>query len=343
MEFRDRGLPGGARRSEPSWPTVIATTLRLWLERHPVVVGGKTIRVRPRVLAFALVISLAAGVLAAGVAGALVAGGAASNATRAAASSRSNPSSPSPAAVAALSASVATRDQAARWVATQVAASAIVSCDPAMCAALEAAGVPAARLLVLGTAAADPLGSDIVVATQAIRSQFGARLESVYAPTVIASFGAGAGRIDVRASAPLGAASYESDLATDRRARMVAGSQLLRNSRIVLSTSARAALRDGAVDSRLLLTLAALAAEQPVRIIAFGDPSPGANPAVPLRGVEIAPVSGGARASALLSGMRSFLNAQRWPFLPLRISLGGTSTLNFEYAAPSPLGLLGNS
>jgi len=27
---------GGARRSEPSWPTVIATTIRLWVDRHPV-------------------------------------------------------------------------------------------------------------------------------------------------------------------------------------------------------------------------------------------------------------------------------------------------------------------
>src|ERR1700728_1369878 len=26
----------GARRPEPSWPTVIATTVRLWVSRHPV-------------------------------------------------------------------------------------------------------------------------------------------------------------------------------------------------------------------------------------------------------------------------------------------------------------------
>jgi hypothetical protein len=39
----------GAVPPEPSWPTVIATTIRLWLERHPIVVGGKTIRIRPQV------------------------------------------------------------------------------------------------------------------------------------------------------------------------------------------------------------------------------------------------------------------------------------------------------
>jgi sortase (surface protein transpeptidase) len=46
-DMRPRGRPS---RPEPSWPTVIATTLRLWLERHPVVVHGKTIRIQLPVL-----------------------------------------------------------------------------------------------------------------------------------------------------------------------------------------------------------------------------------------------------------------------------------------------------
>jgi hypothetical protein len=181
----------------------------------------------------------------------------------------------------------------------------------------------------------------VVVATLAVRNQFGARLESVYAPTVIASFGSGAGRIDVRASAPLGAAAYESALTADQRARATVGSQLLGNASIVLPPSAKAALRDGDVDSRVLLTLAALAGQQPVRVLAFNDLSPGAGPAVPLRGIEIAPLGDGAQARARLQAMISFLDAQRSPFLPLRVSLDGTSSLSFEYAAPSPLGLLG--
>jgi hypothetical protein len=47
MGYGDMGPMGRARPPEPSWPTVIATTLRLWLERHPIVVGGKTIRIWP--------------------------------------------------------------------------------------------------------------------------------------------------------------------------------------------------------------------------------------------------------------------------------------------------------
>jgi hypothetical protein len=181
----------------------------------------------------------------------------------------------------------------------------------------------------------------VVVATLAVRNEFGARLESVYAPTVIASFGSGAARIDVRAIAPLGAAAYESALAGDRRARAAAGSQLLHNARIVFPPSAKAALRGGEVDSRLLLTLAALAGQQPVRVLAFTDLSPGANPAIPLRGAEIAPLNDGSQGRARLRMMLSFLRGQRSPFVPLRITLDGTSSLNFEYAAPIPLGLLG--
>ena len=49
MEYRDTGPRGRRPRREPSWPTVIATTVRLWLERRSIVVGSKTIRIRPLV------------------------------------------------------------------------------------------------------------------------------------------------------------------------------------------------------------------------------------------------------------------------------------------------------
>ena len=88
------------------------------------------------------------------------------------------------------------------------------------------------------------------------------------------------------------------------------------------------------------MILAALAAQQPVRITSFGDMSPGAG-SVPLRSVQIAPLGSGAKAKASLRSMLSFIDAQRPPFKPLRAGLGGSSVLTVEYAAPSPLGLLG--
>jgi hypothetical protein len=238
-----------------------------------------------------------------------------------------------------LQAATATRTTAARWIAGQVGASAIVACDPAMCAALQASGVAAGRLLVLGTSASDPLGSDLVVATPALRSQFGARLASVYAPVVIAGFGSGPARIDIRAVAADGTAAYDAAAAADRSARIAAGQQLIRNHRIAMTAAAQAVLRAGRVDPRLLAMLSALAAQQPLRILAFGDPSPGSSAAIPLRGVELAPANAGTHAAARLRTMLSFLRAQRQPFLPMTAALVHQSALSVEYAAPSPLGL----
>jgi hypothetical protein len=140
-----------------------------------------------------------------------------------------------------------------------------------------------------------------------------------------------------------GTAAYDSALAADRTARIAAGGQLIGNHRIAMTAAAQAELRAGQVDPRLLAMLAALAAQQPLRIIAFGDPAPGAGPAVPLRSVELAPAKAGANAgtnaATRLRTMLSFLQAQQQPYLPTT-ALVHQSTLNVEYAAPSPLGLL---
>jgi len=331
MEYQNMGFSRRPSRTEPSWPTVIATTARLWLERHPLPSRRWTWG-RLAVLLAVLISAIAAGVI-----GVTIGRAAAPSAALPIAAPREATAASAPAG--ALGYSIATRDSAARWITRQIAPGAIVACDPAMCAALQADGLPAARLLVLGTAAADPLGSDVVVATPAVRNQFGGRLASVYAPAAIARFGSGAGRIDVRAIAPSGAAAYESALTADRLARIAAGRQLLRNAHIAASTAARAALRSGGVDSRLLITLAALAAQQPLRILAFNDPSPGV-PAAPFRGAVLAPSHAGAKAEASLRSMLSFLDAQRAPFLPLLASVDRDSDVSFEYAAPSPLGEL---
>jgi hypothetical protein len=324
MEDHGTG-PARPRRPEPSWPTVIATTVRLWVERHDAV-RRRTARAW-RVIAIAAVAALVVVATEA-----VIHRGPAPAAARSV-SSGTKTSAP-------LLAATATRDQAAAWIAGQVAADAIVACDPAMCAALAAAGLPAGRLVVLGTSAADPLGSDVIAATAAVRSQFGVRLESVYAPLIIASFGSGAGRIDIRAVAADGSAAYEASLAADVRARIAAGRQLAGNRRVSVSAAARAALDAGRVDPRLLLALATLAHSQSLRIVAFGDPSPGASPAVPLRSAEIIVIGRGDGTGARLRSMLSFLEAQRPPFLPAHAGIDGGSVLTVEYAAPSPLGLL---
>ena len=182
-------------------------------------------------------------------------------------------------AVPSVTAASATRDQAAAWVAAQVSGGAVLACDPAMCAALAQRGIPAGNLLILGPGSADPLGSAVVVETAAVRNILGDRLASVYAPEVLARFGTGAARIEVRIVAPDGTAAYRRALAVDIRARRAAGAQLLRAARITVTPSARAALAAGQVDARLLITLAALAASEPVRVDGFGGRGPGESPA----------------------------------------------------------------
>jgi hypothetical protein len=185
------------------------------------------------------------------------------------------------------------------------------------------------------------------MATPAVRSQFGNGLASVYAPGVIASFGSGELRIDVRAVAPDGAAAYWAARASDLAAQREAGSQLLRNPRISVSMAARSELAAGQIDTRLLITLAAVAATEPVQVMAFGDSGPGASPGMPLRAVELAApavASGTAGGTAGVQTMLAFVRAQRPPYLPAQAGIvrgpGGSSVLSIEFAAPSPAGLL---
>jgi tetratricopeptide (TPR) repeat protein len=236
-----------------------------------------------------------------------------------------------------------TRASAAAWVAGQVSRAAVIACDPAMCAALQQRGVPAGDLLALGPGGPpDPLASNVVIATAAVRSEFGARLTAVYAPVLLAAFGAGPAAIQVRAMAPDGAAAYLSSLRSDQAARRLAGTELLRNGRLAVSGQARVQLGAGRVDARLLATLATLADIQPLRIVAFADAGPAAAPAVPFRLAEVAP--GPDAGPGWSQSVLRFLAVQQAQFRPAAagpIRLPGyTQAVRIEYASPSPLGLL---
>jgi hypothetical protein len=233
---------------------------------------------------------------------------------------------------------------AAAWVAQQVARSAIVACDPLMCSALEAQGVPAASLLVLQTGTTSPLGAQVVVATPAVRSQFGGRLDTLYAPSVIASFGSGLDQVSVQVIAKDGSPAYLTALREDVAARKAAGAQLLANKRIRASAEARAQLAAGAVDSRLLIMLPALAAVHPIQILAFGHPAPGAGPGVPVCSADL---SGSGQAASMtdasyLGWLTSFVRAQLVPFAGSMTVLQqvGQPIVRVVFAQPSPLGLL---
>jgi hypothetical protein len=303
----------------------MGNTVRLWVERHQRHQRRQVARQRLVLLLGALV----AMALGAGVTLAFTQRDHAQTASQLTGSGQAS---------SALQAAATGRDQAAAWIAAQVAPSVVVSCDPEMCNELQKSGFPAGQLMELQPSAPDPLGSLLVVATPVIRSQFGTRLASVYAPLVIASFGSGAERVDVRYVAPDGSTAFESRLATDRNNRIAAGEQLLNNNRIQASASARQALRAGQVDPRLLVTLSALAHQLPLRLVAFDDPSPGVSSDVPLRGAEL-----GAAAPAGLSAMVAFLRAQQSQYAPavtrITKTANGQSVVTVRYDAPGPMGL----
>jgi hypothetical protein len=309
----------------PSWGAVAGTTLRLWAQR----------RRRGWRVAAAIVVALVV-FAAGGLTAALLRKGGQGNA--AAAGGR-----PSAAAGSgAVQAATAARQQAAAWVAAQVSHTAVVSCDPAMCAALQAKGFPAGDLMTLGPGSNNPLGSAVIVATAAVRSLFGSRLTSVYAPTAVASFGSGAAQISVRVYAAGGASSYLASLKADEQSRISVGRQLLRNARVSAAPAARQQLVTGQVDSRLLITIATLSGQGPVSIVAFGDSGPGASPGAPLREAElIAPANA---KSGYLRSTISLLQAQQQPYLANSVTLvqlaNGQQAVRIEFAAPSPLGLL---
>jgi len=326
-------VPGSYQApSAPSWPKVIATTLRLWLRRRALRVpdgpdAGRLARRRALISGLS-VLTLAA----AATAGLTVAdrspdgGGHQAGTTRLSA--------------AALAAAAANRELAATWIVAQVSRGVIVACDPLMCAVLQHAGFPAAALESLGPGAADPLGSGVVVSTAVVRSELGPRLASVYAPVVLASFGSGSSAVAVRVTAPDGSAAYLSAAHADLLARQQDGAMLLRNTNVHASPSGQADLAAGLVDSRLLITLAALAHSVPVYVRQFGDGGPGATTGTPLRSMTIGATL--PRDAGYLTEILAFLRAQRAPFLAATTvsGTGAATALQIVFTAPSPLGLL---
>jgi hypothetical protein len=304
------------RTAEPSWGRVLATTVRLFVARR-----WRTGTAAALATALVAVAALwFTGVLA----------GAAAPAARV------SVRSPAPAGNAVpLSSGAATRSRAAAWIAGQVGANAIIACYPDMCAVLQAHGVMAGRLMPLRTAAASPRGAGLLVTSPSTRSQ-GA---DEYAPAVIASFGSGDTRVDVRAAEPGGTPAYAAARRADLQARRSAGSQLLQNRRLEFTARDAGQLRAGAVDSRLLATLAALASQHSFRVTGFGAAAPGVQ--VLFRAATLTSSGNG---TAALGAAAALVRAQAPPYLPANVTIvqlaTGQTALTIEFAAPSPLGLL---
>ena len=324
--------PARSPKAEPSWGSVLASTMRLWAQRR-----GR--RWRATVVA-ALVLVVAA----AGVTAGTVWMTSRHRATASPSSSTSPTAAHSPPPVTgAVSAAASVRKAAARWVTKQVNRAAIVACDPAMCSLLHDSGFPAANLVPVLPDTTDPLGADLVMATAVVRNQFGRLLTQVYAPMAIARFGTGNLRIDVRQVLPAGSSGARAQLAAKLREARQSGRELLANSRIQVSGPARTVLSKGHVDERLMATLAALATEEPIDVLGFGDANPGASAWVPLRSVDLVATDPdqGRNVRAYRHALISFLRAQdtalyRATSITVLTTQSGNRVIRIAFAAPSP-------
>jgi hypothetical protein len=341
--------------SEPSWGKVLATTVSLWTSRRlrRLTGGGRaggpgtaaTTDAQPRrsgfrwpLVVFVLVLVILALV-------GLQLSGALSQHSKGQAATGSGGSS-SGGSNGALSAAQAARSRAATWVTQQVTGSAMIACDPLMCSALQSDGVAAARLVTVLATTPDPLGTDVVVATSSIRSQFGRSLTTEYAPQLLASFGSGTSRVDVRAVAADGAAAFKTAEAADRAQRIKAGTQLIRNDSLIGAEDS-GQIRAGRVDSRLLITLASLLSQRPVDVGSFEVTGPGAP--VLYREVTIVDTPGQTGPAALQADLDQ-VRTQPSSYQPAHAEIvrlaNGQSALRIAFGAPDPPGLLsggGNS
>jgi len=251
---------------------------------------------------------------------------------------------------------VAVRNEAAAWIARWVSRSAVVGCDRLMCSTLQAHHVPAEQFMLINPSSIDPVGSDVVVETAIVRSLYGGRLGAVYAPAILARFGSGNARIDIRVTSRYGSAvRFERKLQANVSARRLGGQALLSNRRIAESALAATQLRAGMVDSRILATIAPLVAtcRCSLTILGFAGAAPGASKGMPLLSVDITAgdsadrgpaVSAGyerAEMPASLARILAFLRAQRQLLQPASVreitKPGGLTLIRADYAAPTPL------
>lgn len=123
--------------------------------------------------------------------------------------------------------------------------------------------------------------------------------------------------------------------------RIRTGRQLLESGKVSASAAAESDLLAGAVDTRLLLVIKAIANLEPVDVLGFADPGPGAS--TPFRQMTLAETDPAASVSppVYLQQMIALLHAHA-TFPPVRAQpvtlYDGQKVVRVEYSAPSPLG-----
>ncbi len=316
----------------PSWASVLAMTIRLWVTRRLHHLGRSR-----RALLIAICVLVVAAVVVI-----LRFTGTSSPAARVSASGSAQQGQPSRGSARPSAGIAAVQSQAAAWTAGQLGGDETIACDPSMCAALGAQGVASSRLVSLPPSASGTPGTDVIVTSPSAHAWL-----SQDAPTLLASFGSGAQLIEVRAISTGVPAAYQTTLRSDLADRRSAGAQLVHSRRIQVSAQGAEQLKAGEVDSRLLAVLALLGSQRSWQVITFGDASPGVpSTEAPYRQVIIAEADGRGGPGGLAAAL-AVVRVQQVPYQPAQVSIvrlaDGQAGLRIDFAAPSPLGLLTGS
>jgi hypothetical protein len=330
----------GQQPATPSWLKVIGTTIRLWMRRRLLRVpdSGKVSRAR-----LAAVLTIVVVVMAGGAAAAVALSTrspVARSGNHAASRVKLTPAQAA-AQAATASAEQANSKLAASWFATQAGPGLIIGCDPATCAAILAAGYPTGGQVVLQPGVSMPRPGSLIVASAAIRAQYGPQLVGL-APEVLAAFGTGASAVEVRLAVAGGAQAYSQAARRALAARRRAGHKLLQVRNVHAGKVAKDELSSGRVDPRLTAVLRRLAQHYPVVLVHFGDAGPLAGSALPYRMAEITvPTTRlGRRKVSELRGMEKLLKGHRSggsaELMPRHLA-GGKLILELKFLAPSPL------
>ncbi len=212
------------------------------------------------------------------------------------------------------------------WLAADTSPGSVIRADALDRAELLVDGVPAARLRGLTD---PPVDGELVLVTD----RPDAAPTPCAAGSVVAVVGRGTGGSPAQVCRTDGVGPA---VAAEESARARLGTALAGNPSLSLAGPAAAALRDGSVDPRLMLVLAAMTTAHRVAVADFpvvADDAPG----LPRRRAVLTGVDGTDPATSDL--LRTWLSSQQPPFVPTLVVPAGPD-LVVGYPSPPPGGLL---
>ena len=229
----------------------------------------------------------------------------------------------------------------AQWVRDNLPSDARVLADAAIDAELTRINAPQQHALVDGAGAGATSAGwrdyDYIVSTEGLRrSTDGTVFEAIASSSLLASFGPEPSRIEVRRLEPQGPEAIEDQ----HEAQAAAGAQLAGSPKLKLTPETATLLREGAVDPRLLVVLAAAADRHELAVSDF--PARAGEEAAPRHTVVIAQVDGQSPAGTLAGeALRSWIDAQEPPFAPASAVIGAEGmVIGFDLAAEAPVDFL---